>query len=244
MNFSVVSKYKLQQIKKIDICCLGIYFKIDGRLEYLNTDVLLYILSFLDIIDLSNLSKTSKNFYGLCQCNYVWGPKIFVKDEDAFEKIMDIIYKNNVQYFPNYFYFKHYFGIIYDIDKKPNEYNYLDLFKNIINLAPDLCAPYYHKEIISDIKKLYGIMIQNDHIHEEFLYVVKATEILPNYDNNNYIWKFEKITNECILLLILKKNRNGGIKLQKIIKPYYIPVYMIKKMKMIFYPETIKRLFG
>ena len=178
MNFSVVSKYKLQQIKKIDICCLGIYFKIDGRLEYLNTDVLLYILSFLDIIDLSNLSKTSKNFYGLCQCNYVWGPKIFVKDEDAFEKIMDIIYKNNVQYFPNYFYFKHYFGIIYDIDKKPNEYNYLDLFKNIINLAPDLCGSL----------KIYA--------------------------------------NACICIYFKGASIHD------------------KKMKMIFYPETIKRLFG
>lgn len=243
MNNDNMHKYKLWQLKRLDICYLGLFFNSKKNTIYLNADTLLHIISYLDIPNILNLLRVNKIFYGLCRSNYIWGPRLFSKKDDPSETMMQLIYKNNESHFLNYFYFKHYFGINYRLDGNPNNYNYFDMFKNIVTLAADLRAPYYHSEIISHFRPMYNKMVEDGYRYEEFIYTVKAVSELPKYNENEYIWKYENITDDCELLLILKRYKADKIKFQKIIRPFKVPVDIIKKKKIIMFAETVQRLF-
>lgn len=211
--------------------------------RYLDADVLFYIISYLDMTSTNNLAMTSKLMYSLCRSNYVWRKMIFNCNALS-EKIINIVYEKNRYYFSDYYYFKKYYNISFDCGSVLGKYNYFDMFINIIKLAPDLRAPYYHREIIPDIYKIHRKMIQDGGKYEEFLYTVKVVPNLIKYNNRACIWKYEKITDNSHYLLVLRATKTGIIKFQKYIKPFYVPDHIIGNVKILFFNETIIRLFS
>ena len=229
-------------------------------------DVLLIIISYLGINDILALTRVCKEFYGICRSNYVWGPKLFgnittgppkigtessdlgaprnfakQSSRGPSEKTFQMFYQNNKPYFLNYFYFRNYVDIDYKMGS--TQCNYFDLFRNICTLIPDLRAPYKHDEIINDIRTIYDQMVADGFKYDEFIYTVRAVDNIPFYNKDQYIWKYRTTTENCELLIILRKNKNNKIKFQKYVKPFNVPVTVIKKMKIIMYAETVDRLF-
>jgi len=189
--------------------------------------------------------KVSKIFYGICRSNYIWGPLLFSPTAHPSEIMMKIIYQNNQSYFSNYIGFKNYVIIDYQLDGNTIGYNYFDLFKNIMILASDLRVPYGHMEIIPKIKLWFKEVIKNGINYDDaFYYIVKAVDDLSRYYNRKYFWKYEISNSNCQLLFIMKQNKSNKMILQKIIRPFNVPAKVIKKTKIIFFPETINRVFG
>lgn len=238
-----ISSNNLDQIKKLDVNYFCWYLKYKNNNICINSDVILHIIFYLRIKDILKLSQTSKMFYGLCYSNYVWGPRLFNQYDNPPETTLEIIYDHNREYFLSYYYFKNYVKIDYKLNGNPNGYNYLELFKNIMTLASDLRAPYFHKEIIPDIRRLCIEMNQSGIKYEEFIYSVKSVETISLDTTKEYIWKFQETTNECEILMTLKKSKNNQIKFKKLIHPLLVPTNVIEKIKVIFYIETINRLF-
>ncbi|XWV25839.1 hypothetical protein QJ857_gp1245 [Tupanvirus soda lake] len=245
MNITL-DKLLLYQLKKLDINCFYLNFVKDGKTNYLNCDTLLHIISYLDIKEIIKLSKVCKLFYGLCRSNYIWGPRLFSVQDNVppSEKMMKIIYEKNKSHFPNYLCFRNYFSIYYFLNGNPNKYNYFDMFSNIVHLASDMRAPYYHNEIIPDIRNIYNKLIEDGNVHDEFIYIVKAVNIIPEYENNQCIWKYQKITEDSEFLLVLRKSKTNKIKFHKFVRPFKVPTDIIKKTKVIMFSETIDRLFN
>ncbi|XWV24604.1 hypothetical protein QJ856_gp1183 [Tupanvirus deep ocean] len=241
-----INELHLWQIKRLDINCFFLNFVKDGEINYLNCDTLLHIISYLSIKDIIKLSRVCKLFYGLCRSNYIWGPRLFSINNNTSpsEKMMKIIYEKNKSFFLNYFYFKNYFSISYHLDGNPNKYNYFDMFGNIVRLASDMRAPYYHNEIVSDIGNIYKKMVEDGYNYEEFLYTVKAVNDIPVYEASEYIWKYQKITEDSEFILVLRKSKSNKIKFQKYLRPFKVPANIIKKTKVIMYAESVNRLFN
>lgn len=242
----IISDKALYQIKQMSSDNFHWYIYYDKKVICVVIDVLLHIISYLTIDEIINLSRVSKHFYGLCNSNYVWGPRLFSTDSLP-ESTMQIIYNNNKNRFLSYYYFKHYVSIDYKLNGNPESHNYLDLLKNIINFVSNLCAPYYHSEIITDVKSIYLQMIKNEMIYDEVVYDVKIVKELHSLCKEcEYIWKLHKTTNDCEMIMILKKNKRNKrqIKFKKYIMPFYVPTYIIKNVKTIIYAETLNRLLN
>ncbi|BCS83420.1 F-box domain protein [Cotonvirus japonicus] len=235
-----ISNFNLDALRKLDLSHFYYNFKND---QQLNSDTLLYIISLLSIKDIFMLGNSCKMFYGLCKSNCIWGNRLFSTKKDPCDKVMEMIYEKNKSHFLNYYYFKNYFGFDYELNGNPNGHNYLELFDNIMTLVPHLKAPYYHTDIVPIIKSKYDELSQTTSINEEFIYIVKAVDLLPLNNDSCIIWKHEITYNECELLFILTKDNFDRIKLKKFIKPFFVPSSIIKKKKIIMYQETINRLF-
>ena len=209
--------------------------------QQLDCDVLLIIISHLNINDILSLSKVCKPFLTLCRSNYVWGPRFFGGKSEPTEKTLKIIYGDNKPYFGDFFYFKNY--VVINYEKGTDTCNYFDLFKNLCTLVPDLRVPYKHEEIINDIRAIYDQMVKEGFNYEEFIYSIRSVEKLPFYLVGEYIWKYQTVTNNCDLMIILRKSKQNLIKMKKYVRPFNIPVNIIKKTKIIMYAETVNKLF-
>lgn len=209
--------------------------------QRLDCDVLLVIISYLNINDILSLSKVCRSFLVLCRSNYVWGPRFFGGKSELTENTLKIIYENNKPYFMNFFSFVNYVGINYE--KGSDKCNYFDLFRNICTLVPDLRVPYKHEEIINDIRAIYDQMAIDGFIYDEFVYTICGVEKLPVCLVGEYIWKYQTITKNCELLIVLRRSKKNIIKMRKYVKPFNIPANVIKKTKIIIYAETVNRLF-
>lgn len=237
-----ISKMTLCTIKKFDSCIFGLKSSSQKKIIYLNIDILLKIIYFLTIKEISVLRLVCKVFYGLGTCNFVWGQIIF-NENNNWDDFLKIIYFNNKTCFTDYFCFTNYFKIDYDLDINIHRYNYFELFKNIIFLANDFKAPYFHKEIIPCVRKIYKVLEKEGFETDTFIYTLKAVDVLPNFDTHPSKDKFYNITAQSEYLLVLEKNKKNVIKIKKIIKPFFVPTIIIKKIKVIMYAETINRLF-
>ncbi|MEM0353972.1 MAG: F-box protein [Thermoplasmata archaeon] len=235
-----ISKKKLCQIKKLTLDSFCLKCHITKKAICLCADILLYIISYLSISEILVLRKVCKVFYGICQTNYVWKSILFEKDFGATKTMMDIIYKNNRMYFCNYFYFLNYINIT----ETPKYYsNYLELFKNISDLIPDLCPPYHHREVFLAIKQFYCKIMENIYrFDNEFIYTIRVVDDLSPYENGNYFWKYKILTNNSDILFILSEDCNGRIKMEKIVRPFNVPAEMIKHTTIVFFRETIDRM--
>lgn len=223
----------LSEIKGLDIYCFGLLYQTDQKKIYIGIDVWLYIISYLSIKDIIMLSTVCKSFYGLCRSNYIWRNRLS-------EQMLEIIYNNNKSYFVNYFHFQNYVGI--NLTKLFSEgLNYLDLFGNMCLLVSDLRAPYYHKEILADIRLIYDNLVKTGLCYDELIYTVMAVKKFPKH--SNCIWKYETTTKNSQLQLVFRRGKCDQIKLQKFVKPFRVPVAAFRKMKIIMYAETIHRLF-
>ena len=233
-----ICQRSLCQIRQMDLNYFTLSLRDGDREIDVVVDVLLHVMSYLRPNELVTLSSVCKAFWGLCYSNYVWRSKIFDGEQGVLEETMKLIYNHNKYYFLSYYYFEHYVGINCRPDGRSN---YLQLVISISKLVPDLRAPYYHDEIISEIKCLYVQMLKEGAAHEEFVYGVKPVQHLPMEKVG--IWKFSKKTAESEFLLVLKK-KNNVIKFDKYIRPYHVPWNIIRRIKILFYAETLNRLLG
>ena len=214
------------------------YFSITFNKIPIVADVLLHIISLLDNSDIIVLSRVCKSLYGLCNSNYIWGPRLFSK-ECIPEKTLEIIYNNNKRHFLSYYYFKHYVTINYQLNGNPDNYHYLDLFRNIIALISHLRSPYFH----TDIKTIYMKMLKENIVYDEVIYIAKAVTSLDKYTCPT-IWEFREKTKECDILIQITRCKNNRIKFKKLVVPFNVPSNIIGKVKIILYAETINRLFN
>ena len=225
---SDIAEYDLRSIRGLAVQYFGFY----SDNVYLNCDVLLHILSWLDIKDILQLFLVGRAFYGLCQTNYVWKRLLFNKRKSPSETIMRMIYANNKSYF-NSSNFRNYFDIKYNLEDNLNGCGYFEMIKNIITLASDLRPPYFDSQITK--------IIQDSYQNKKLIYKVKAVNELPNYDE--YVWQYTQSTDDSEMLLVLEETNPGHIKIKKFVKTLKVPARIISEQKIIFYPENTKKLF-
>ena len=207
-------------------------------MEYVCSDILFYIIRFLDLQDILNLSLVNKALYRLCRFNIAWWNKLYDKSGIT-NQALQIIYDNNKQYFISQYHFQNYINI----DYMTHSDDVFFLFGNICDLVSDMRAPYYHQDIVSDIRRLYDklIIMEEFNYDNEFIYKIIPVNEISN--DQSYFWKYQVITSYSECLLIMKYNRDNKIVLKKFIKPLKVPPEVIKKTTIIMYAETIERLF-
>lgn len=209
----------------------------------LTADVWLHIISFLDLASVLNLSISCHRLHNICHSNYVWGLRLFAENQALRHDIMHIIYRNNRAYFTDYFVFSNYVKLDYHLDGNPEDYNYLELFRNIIMLISDLRAPYHHEEITNCVQQLYDA--PNGHF-SKCLYTIRATHDLARYvaiAQHDAIWYSHQDTPYSEILIWIQITPNRILRIRKVVQPRYVPASIIKKSKVILYRETICRVF-
>ena len=215
----------LNRLKEMDYesVCIG----------FLSIDIILEIISYLDIKSIMILMSVSKDFYIICQSNPVWQKILFCND---CEKITKYIYNANRHHFLNSFIFSIYTDLDNFFFVKNNfiGYNYRSLMFDLFELFSILRPPYMCTKICEIIRNNYGPRqieysagsIHSFNLHEKYEYDIQLIQ-----------------KHRICKLFINFFLDNDTVYVNKIIDLHTIPQNVIRRKGVMFYPENVKSLF-